>query len=175
VLVFVRTKHGADRVARFLSGSGVHAQAIHGDKSQGARQSALSNFKAGKTKVLIATDIAARGIDVDKLSYVINFEIPNIAETYVHRIGRTGRAGEHGVALSFCDDDEKPFVRDIQKLIKKEIPVGVHPFATTSTQTSSKSATVAPAQVKRDSGNGNPTGKKNRRFFGNRKTSSARR
>ena len=129
VLVFVRTKHGADRVARFLTKSGINALAIHGDKSQGARQNALTNFKAGKTRVLIATDIAARGIDVDKLSHVINFEIPHVAETYVHRIGRTGRAGEQGVALSFCDDEEKPLIRDIQKLIKRNIKVMTHPFA----------------------------------------------
>ena len=128
VLVFVRTKHGADRIARYLTREGVNALAIHGDKSQGARQTALSNFKAGKTRVLIATDIAARGIDVDKLSHVINFEIPNVAETYVHRIGRTGRAGEKGIALSFCDPDERALMKDIQKLIKKQIPVGAHPF-----------------------------------------------
>lgn len=128
VLVFVRTKHGADRVARFLTQSGINALAIHGDKSQGARQTALTNFKAGKTRVLIATDIAARGIDVDKLSHVINFEIPHVSETYVHRIGRTGRAGESGVALSFCDDEEKPLMRDIQKLIRKDIRVVSHSF-----------------------------------------------
>jgi len=128
VLVFVRTKHGADRVARFLAQAGINALAIHGDKSQGARQTALTNFKSGKTRVLIATDIAARGIDVDKLSHVINFEIPNVSETYVHRIGRTGRAGEQGVALSFCDDEEKPLMRDIQKLIKREVRVVTHPF-----------------------------------------------
>jgi ATP-dependent RNA helicase RhlE len=128
VLVFVRTKHGADRVARFLTQAGINALAIHGDKSQGARQTALTNFKSGKTRVLIATDIAARGIDVDKLSHVINFEIPNVSETYVHRIGRTGRAGEQGVALSFCDDEEKPLMRDILKLIKRDIRVVSHSF-----------------------------------------------
>lgn len=122
-LVFTRTKHGADKVVKDLSGVGVHAQAIHGNKSQNARQSALTNFKAGKTRVLVATDIAARGIDVDNLSHVINYEIPNIPETYVHRIGRTGRAGASGVAYSFCDAEEKEFLRDIQKLIGKTIPV----------------------------------------------------
>ncbi len=122
-LVFTRTKHGADKVVKDLSSVGVHAQAIHGNKSQNARQLALSNFKSGKTRVLVATDIAARGIDVDNLSHVINYEIPNIPETYVHRIGRTGRAGASGVAYSFCDAEEKEFLRDIQKLIGKTVPV----------------------------------------------------
>ncbi|MEG2193044.1 MAG: DEAD/DEAH box helicase, partial [Oscillospiraceae bacterium] len=122
-LVFTRTKYGADKITRFLEKSGINAQAIHGDKSQGARQLALSNFKEGKTRVLVATDIAARGIDIDSLSYVINFELPNIAETYVHRIGRTGRAGQSGIALSLCDFDEKEYLDDIEKLIGKEIEV----------------------------------------------------
>jgi ATP-dependent RNA helicase RhlE len=134
VLVFTRTKHGADRVARDLAKSGVHALAIHGDKSQNARQTALSNFKAGKTRVLVATDIAARGIDVDSLSHVINFELPNVPETYVHRIGRTGRAGAKGVAFSFCDTEEKEYLHDIQKLIGKQVPVQQdHPYAADGT------------------------------------------
>ena len=128
-LVFTRTKHGADRVTRDLIKAGVKAEAIHGDKSQNARQRALSNFKAKRTRVLVATDIAARGIDVDDLSHVINYEIPNIAETYVHRIGRTGRAGASGIAISFCDNEEREYVRDITKLIGKQIPiVEEHPF-----------------------------------------------
>jgi ATP-dependent RNA helicase RhlE len=128
-LVFTRTKHGADRVTRNLIKAGVKAEAIHGDKSQNARQRALSNFKAKRTRVLVATDIAARGIDVDDLSHVINFEIPNIAETYVHRIGRTGRAGASGIAISFCDGEEREYIRDITKLIGKQIPVvEEHPF-----------------------------------------------
>jgi ATP-dependent RNA helicase RhlE len=128
--VFTRTKHGADRVAKDLAKAGVHALAIHGDKSQNARQTALSNFKSGKTRVLVATDIAARGIDVDSLSHVINFELPNVPETYVHRIGRTGRAGAKGVAFSFCDTEEKEFLHDIQKLIGKQVPVQEdHPYA----------------------------------------------
>src|SRR5918993_429826 len=122
-LVFARTKHGADRVAKDLVSSGIRAEAIHGNKSQGARQRALSNFKLQHTRVLVATDIAARGIDVEDLSHVINYELPNIPETYVHRIGRTGRAGASGIALSFCDEEEKEYVRDIQKLIGKTIPV----------------------------------------------------
>jgi ATP-dependent RNA helicase RhlE len=128
-LVFTRTKHGADKVAKDLNNAGILADAIHGNKSQTARQRALANFKTRKTRVLVATDIAARGIDVEELSHVINFEIPNIAETYVHRIGRTGRAGLSGVALSFCDAEEKDYLKDIYKLISKSIPViEDHPY-----------------------------------------------
>ncbi len=122
-LVFTRTKHGADKVARDLAKVRITAQAIHGDKSQTARQLALNNFKLKRTRVLVATDIAARGIDVQELSYVINFDMPNMPETYVHRIGRTGRAGMGGTALSFCDNEEKGYLRNIQKLISKKIPV----------------------------------------------------
>jgi ATP-dependent RNA helicase RhlE len=128
-LVFTRTKHGADKVAKDLSKSGIRAEAIHGNKSQSSRQLALANFKARKTRVLVATDIAARGIDIDELSHVINFELPNVPETYVHRIGRTGRAGASGISISFCDDEEKEYLRDIQKLIGKVLPVVAdHPF-----------------------------------------------
>lgn len=123
VLVFTRTKHGADKVARVLAKANIGAEAIHGNKSQTARQRALTNFKDHTTRVLIATDIAARGIDVDYLSHVINYELPNVPETYVHRIGRTGRAGRSGVAYSFCDAEEVPYLKDIQKLIGKQIPV----------------------------------------------------
>jgi len=129
VLVFTRTKHGADRIVKVLHQAHIHAEAIHGNKAQNARQRALSNFKDGKTPVLIATDIAARGIDVDEISHVINYDIPNIPETYVHRIGRTGRAGKGGTAISFCEVEERPWIRDIQKLIKQEIPVVEnHPY-----------------------------------------------
>ena len=129
VLVFTRTKHGADRVTKELNKAGIFSEAIHGDKSQQSRQRALGNFKNGKSRVLVATDIAARGIDVDNLTHVINFELPNIAETYVHRIGRTGRAGATGIALSFCDHEEKEYLRDIHKLVKSSIPViSDHPF-----------------------------------------------
>ncbi len=127
-LVFTRTKHGADKVVKDLLRSGFTAEAIHGNKSQNARQRALSNFKTGNTRVLVATDIAARGIDIDELSHVINYELPNIPETYVHRIGRTGRAGHTGIAISFCDSEERPFLKDIQKLIGKAIPVVEHNF-----------------------------------------------
>lgn len=133
VLIFTRTKHGADKVARILSKAEIGAEAIHGNKGQNARQRALSNFKDHTTRVLIATDIAARGIDVDHLSHVINYELPNVPETYVHRIGRTGRAGREGIALSFCDVEEVPYLKDIQKLIGKKIPVaGGNEFETTA-------------------------------------------
>lgn len=128
-LVFTRTKHGADHVVKMLLKHNVNAEAIHGNKAQNARQRALTNFKAQTTRVLVATDIAARGIDVDDLEYVINFEMSNIAETYVHRIGRTGRAGAKGTAISFCDAEEKAYLKDIEKLISKKIPViQNHPF-----------------------------------------------
>ena len=131
-LVFSRTKYGADKIVKDLARAGVEAQAIHGNKSQGARQLALNNFKTKKTRVLVATDIAARGIDIDELSHVINFDLPNIPETYVHRIGRTGRAGLGGVAFSFCDTDEKPYLKDIQKLISRKIAIiEDHPFPLT--------------------------------------------
>jgi len=129
-LVFTRTKRGADRVTKELNKNGISAEAIHGDKSQGARERALKGFKARKIRVLVATDIASRGIDVDKLSHVINYEIPEQAETYVHRIGRTGRAGSPGIALSFCTQDELSYMKDITKLIKQNIAVvSSHPFA----------------------------------------------
>ena len=128
-LVFTRTKHGADKVMQNLLRHHIKAEAIHGNKAQNARQRALSNFKAQTTRVLVATDIAARGIDVDDMEYVINFEMPNVPETYVHRIGRTGRAGAKGTAFSFCDAEEKAYLRDIEKLISQKIPiVENHPF-----------------------------------------------
>jgi ATP-dependent RNA helicase RhlE len=123
VLVFTRTKHGADKVVRVLQKNKIKAEAIHGNKAQNARQRALSSFKEKSIRVLVATDIAARGIDVDNLQYVINFELPNIPESYVHRIGRTGRAGAEGTAYSFCNAEEKPYLKDIEKLIGKKIPV----------------------------------------------------
>ncbi len=123
VLVFTRTKHGADKVAKDLTKNGIQAQAIHGNKSQNARQNALNNFKSKLTRVLVATDIAARGIDIDELTHVINYELPNVPESYVHRIGRTGRAGASGIAIAFCDAEEKEYLRDIEKLIGKKVPV----------------------------------------------------
>lgn len=123
VIVFCRTKHGADKVVKILDGHGISAAAIHGNKSQGARQRALEDFREGARRVLVATDIAARGIDIDNISHVINYEIPNISESYVHRIGRTARAGAQGIAISFCDSEEKAFIKDIEKLIGKTIPL----------------------------------------------------
>ena len=120
-LVFSRTKHGADKIARVLNKRGIGCEAIHGNKTQGARQRAITNFKTGKTHVIIATDIAARGIDISNLEMVINYDLPNIAETYVHRIGRTGRAGKRGTALSFCTQEERTMVKDIQKLTGKKL------------------------------------------------------
>ena len=129
VLIFTRTKHGADRVVKILSRANIKAAAIHGNKSQNARQNALNNFKNRTIQVLVATDIAARGIDIDELELVINYDIPNIPETYVHRIGRTGRAGASGKALSFCDVEEQPYIRGIEKLIGLRIKeVKNHPF-----------------------------------------------
>ncbi len=160
-LVFARTKHGADKIAQHLNRSGIRAEAIHGNKSQGARQVALQNFKSRKTRVLVATDIAARGIDIDDMGLVINFELPNEPETYVHRIGRTGRAGLEGKAISFCDYEEKILLRDIQKLINKVIPVVkghtydmplMHGSEKLETQASSSAMSKGPANVFRRKG-----------------------
>lgn len=134
-LVFTRTKHGADKVAKLLQRNQIRSAAIHGNKSQNARQNALADFKNGTLRVLVATDIAARGIDIDELSYVINYDLPDVPETYVHRIGRTGRAGNEGIALSFCSAEEREELRDIQKLIGKQIPVvNDHPFTANANQ-----------------------------------------
>ena len=134
-LVFTRTKHGADRVVRDLERGNIQAQAIHGNKSQNARQLALNNFKNKATRVLVATDIAARGIDISELTHVINFDLPEIPESYVHRIGRTGRAGLGGTAISFCDQDEKKLLRDIERLCAKPIPkVADHPYPLLKTE-----------------------------------------
>jgi ATP-dependent RNA helicase RhlE len=147
-LVFTRTKYGADKVAKMLLKHNIKAEAIHGNKAQNARQRSLTNFKEQNTRVLVATDIAARGIDIDDLEYVINFEISNIAETYVHRIGRTGRAGANGTALSFCDAEEKAYLRDIEKLISKKINViDNHPFPLIDLQ---------PVKASKQQGRGNP-------------------
>jgi ATP-dependent RNA helicase RhlE len=155
-LVFARTKHGADKVVKDLLRAGIGAEAIHGNKSQNARQRALSNFKSRETRVLVATDIAARGIDVDELSHVINYELPNIPETYVHRIGRTGRAGHDGIALSFCDAEETDYLRDIHKLIGKRVPViEDHPYVL---DIATATVTPAPAQRQGQNRNGNRQG-----------------
>jgi len=123
VLVFTRTKHGANRVAKQLEAAGIGAEPIHGNKSQNARERALAAFKSGTCRVLVATDIAARGIDIDGITHVINFDLPNVPETYVHRIGRTGRAGAAGIALSFCDSEERAYLKDIERIIRRRVPV----------------------------------------------------
>lgn len=147
VLVFTRTKHGADKVVRLLKKDGIEAAAIHGNKSQGARQLALGNFKSGRSGVLVATDIAARGIDIEELPLVINYDLPNIPETYVHRIGRTARAGMEGQAISFCDAEELPWLKDIQKLIRQTVPVVEdHPFV--GEEEAAGEESVAPEQEK---------------------------
>lgn len=172
-IVFSRTKHGANKIVRLLGKSDIVAEAIHGNKSQGARQLALKNFKSGKIKVLVATDIAARGIDIDELSHVINYDLPNIPETYVHRIGRTGRANASGMALSFCDHEERAYLKDIQKLIAQKIPViSDHPYVS---EDSEEIEEAKPHQkkphhrsqaVNRDShGGGNPNKKRRRKYY----------
>jgi ATP-dependent RNA helicase RhlE len=128
VIVFARTKYGADKIAKDLTSSGISAEAFHGDKSQNARQRALVNFRKSSTRVLVATDVAARGIDIADLPFVINYELPESAETYTHRIGRTGRAGKRGSALSFCDSDERRYLNNINRISKKNLAVIDHPF-----------------------------------------------
>ncbi|MBN2772656.1 MAG: DEAD/DEAH box helicase, partial [Prolixibacteraceae bacterium] len=151
-LIFSRTKYGADKIVKWLRRHGIESAAIHGNKSQGARQKALGDFKSGDIKVMIATDIAARGIDIDDLSLVINFDLPNIAETYVHRIGRTGRAGASGTAISFCDTEERAYLKDIQKLICMEIPEG-EPHSFNQGEPVMPKSNPAPNQNKRYSRN----------------------
>ncbi|MCB9264114.1 MAG: DEAD/DEAH box helicase [Lewinellaceae bacterium] len=173
-LVFTRTKHGANRVAKDLSQRGIYAEAIHGNKSQTARQKALKNFKDGRTRVLVATDIAARGIDIDELSHVINFDLPNISETYVHRIGRTGRAGASGIALSFCDTEERPYLRDIQKLTGQRISVVEgHPFTAEDEDNQPAPQPASAPHPKRNNGNrSNNNGNKRKRWNKNRRNGS---
>ncbi len=164
-LVFTRTKHGADKVVKFLHRHEITAAAIHGNKSQNARQHALSQFKTGKLRVLVATDIAARGIDIDDLSHVINFELPNVAETYVHRIGRTGRAGNTGIAISFCDAEERSELKDIQKLIGINIPViHNHPYLLSASALSAPSTPAQKPGPKRSRGFGSYDKGKSRNF-----------
>ena len=170
-LVFSRTKHGANKIVKVLSKANIKSDAIHGNKSQAARQKALNNFKEGKIDVLVATDIAARGIDIDDLSLVINYDLPNIPESYVHRIGRTGRAKASGIALSFCDAEERVYLRDIQKLIDQKIRVvNDQPFVDESPDPSGKSAKkAAPQQAKRPSSGP----RKATNSYGGRRRSSA--
>lgn len=149
VLIFTRTKHRANKIADYLSNHNVMADAIHGNKSQGARTRALSNFKSGKTKVLVATDIAARGIDIDDISHVINFELPTDPESYVHRIGRTARAGADGTAYSFCAADERDLLRDIEKLIRLTIEVSPQTYHSDTAQHATGAAARQPPQQHR--------------------------
>jgi len=152
-LIFTRTKHGADRVVKLLAGSGIASNAIHGNKSQPQRERALGEFKAGKVKILIATDIAARGIDVSGVSHVFNFELPNVPDQYVHRIGRTARAGATGLAISFCAEDERPYLRDIEKLTRQKVTVVPLPGGFLAESAKIKSSR-SPMPVSRDEQNG---------------------
>lgn len=168
-LVFTRTKHGADRVTKALIKKGIKAEAIHGDKAQNARQRALSNFKSKQTRILVATDIAARGIDVDELQYVINYDIPNIPETYVHRIGRTGRAGFSGNSYSFCDAEEAAYVKDIQKLIGKPIPISEdNPFASSEVHIAKTEQKAAKPAANSSTDPAKKKKKNNKRFWSNK-------
>lgn len=161
VLVFTRTKHGADRVVKVLRKNGETAEAIHGNKAQRARERALEGFRDGRVRVLVATDIAARGIDVREITHVINFDLPNIPESYVHRIGRTARAGRKGTAISFCDTDERAYLRDIEKLIQQEVPI-VESHSFRSTTPFRREAPKKPATKPRQQRNA-PRGNRGRR------------
>ena len=166
-LVFTRTKHGADKVVKMLHKENITAAAIHGNKSQNARQHALTSFKNGNLRVLVATDIAARGIDIDELTHVINFELPNVPETYVHRIGRTGRAGNTGIAFSFCDHEERTELKDIQKLIGKNIPViDSHPYPLSAASFSTPIIKGAKPPNRNNRGNFNSSDRGKRRGAG---------
>ncbi len=170
-LVFTRTKHGADKVVKILHRENITAAAIHGNKSQNARQNALSSFKNGNLRVLVATDIAARGIDIDELTHVINFELPNVPETYVHRIGRTGRAGNTGIALSFCDAEERTELKDIQKLIGKNIPiVDSHPFPLSAGSTTSAAPATQKPAFRKQGNNFHSSDRGGRRGYGMQRT-----
>lgn len=179
LLVFSRTKHGANRIVKDLNKAGVEAAAIHGNKSQTARQKALQQFRDGKLQVLVATDIAARGIDVDELAFVINFDLPNVPETYVHRIGRTGRAQASGIAISFCDREERAYLRDIQRLIKQDVPVVEdHPYIDDGTAEESAPAPQRRPQRNNNNNNrrrGNNNSRSGRSNGGNRRRSSTSR
>jgi ATP-dependent RNA helicase RhlE len=167
-LVFSRTKHGANKIVKDLDKAGIKSAAIHGNKSQAARQRALQQFKDGDLHALIATDIAARGIDIDELNYVVNYDLPNVPESYVHRIGRTGRAGASGLAVSFCMLEERPFLKDIEKLIRTSIPVvEVHDFEF-------KMEDAAEPSLKKQGGGGRgrPQGRSNKPKSGSGNTSS---
>lgn len=181
VIIFARTKHRANRVAEQLDNDGIDAEAIHGNKSQGARQRALKRFRSGDARVLVATDIAARGIDVDNVTHVINFELPNEPESYVHRIGRTARAGAGGIALSFCDPNERAYLKDIERLIKQRLTVIGEEPAETATSNDQRSAhgrgrgqANQPRKKNRNGGGGNGRGGNNQDAAGGKRTGEAR-
>jgi len=180
VLIFTRTKHGADRVARHLRQCGVQSDAIHGNKAQNARQRALKSFRSGHIRALVATDIAARGIDVDGVTHVINFDLPNDPESYVHRIGRTARAGATGMAISFCDHDERSYLRDIEKTIRQGVEVIVdHPYHSVEIANDPGTAKRPPQRGgfkgKKRSGNGNGPGQRHRQNRGRGHSQRSRR
>jgi ATP-dependent RNA helicase RhlE len=166
VLVFSRTKHGANKIVRILDRAGIRALGIHGNKGQTARTKALDDFKSGRVGVLVATDIAARGIDVVGITHVINFDIPNVAETYVHRIGRTARAGNAGISISLCDSEERAYVRDIEKLMRRQIPV-------VRDQPFHSEQKAVPSQPPRQAGR--PSGRPRTRSFGRTRPHGAHR
>ena len=170
ILIFTRTKHKANKVAVFLSKNGISSDAIHGNKSQNARTKTIKDFKDGKTKVLVATDIAARGIDIDNISHVINFELPNEPESYVHRIGRTARAGAEGTAFSFCAAEERSYLNDIERLIKQKIEVMNHTFHSETAKNASGAAArpIPQGRFRNRGGNRNRSGKSNSFNSGNR-------
>jgi ATP-dependent RNA helicase RhlE len=177
-LVFTRTKHGANRVTKQLEAARISAEAIHGNKSQNARERALDSFKEGSCRVLVATDIAARGIDIDGITHVINFDLPNIPESYVHRIGRTGRAGASGTALSFCDTEERAYLKDIERTIRRHVPVvGEHPFRSGQTAPSASALGEeqdSPSRGGQRSGGQRPQGGQRRQGGGQRSGESRR-
>ncbi|MBV1706466.1 MAG: DEAD/DEAH box helicase [Hyphomicrobiales bacterium] len=160
-LVFTRTKHGADRVVKHLATQGIVADAIHGNKSQGQRERALAAFRDGRSRLLVATDIAARGIDIDGVSHVINFDLPNVPESYVHRIGRTARAGAAGIAISFCDHEERAYLRDIERLTRQRVPVLDNPLGPEAEMLRDSAPAQRPRQHRRPQGrNGAPQGQR---------------
>ena len=173
MLVFMRTKRGADKLVKTLLAEGVRAEAIHGDKSQGARQKALEKFKRRSVSMLVATDVASRGLDITDISHVINFDLPEDAETYIHRIGRTGRAGATGISISFCSHDERNLLRDINKLAKNNIEVvSTHPFSASVSKESHEQSHSAPRhEHKQKAPNPNPN--QERRFVPRRNNSSS--
>jgi ATP-dependent RNA helicase RhlE len=174
VLVFTRTKHRADKVTKQLSHVNISAEAIHGNKSQTARERALANFKAGRTRVLVATDIAARGLDIDDVTHIINYDMPNIPESYVHRIGRTARAGASGIAYSFVDAEERAYLRDIEKITRQKITVVTdHPYAGVVSALPEVAAKPQPKPQQQQPSSAKTTGKKPPHWWRHKKTTQS--